>query len=68
MSDKYTHEELKNCPFCGSKAEFEYADWDEETETGDDGTGKILCQNFDCRATMFAPYKESGYERWNNRV
>lgn len=61
------NEELKKCPFCGSDAEFEYTEWDEETETGDDGTGTIRCKNIDCRANIFAYCKDIGYAKWNKR-
>ena len=34
---------LLPCPVCGGIAEFEYTPWNEETETGDDGTGWVEC-------------------------
>ena len=56
---------LKPCPFCGGKAEIEYTPWDEETSTGDDGTGHVICTK--CRAMIFNDVP-TAVELWNRRV
>jgi hypothetical protein len=58
--------ELRPCPLCGGVAEWEYTEWDEETETGDDGTGYIKCQN--CRLELFGHDREDTEHQWNDRV
>jgi Lar family restriction alleviation protein len=50
--------ELKPCPFCGGKADFEYADQD-------DGMGRCECTK--CGVGYFDD-RESAIEKWNNRL
>lgn len=59
-------EELKPCPFCGGKAEFEYTPWDEETGTGDDGSGRVECQK--CHVEMVGFDRTDAEDRWNRRA
>ena len=54
------------CPFCGNPAEWEYTDWDEETGTGDDGTGWVECTG--CGVRMFGVDKEDAEQNWNTRA
>jgi len=56
---------LLPCPFCGGNAEWQYADWDENTETGDDGTGFVVCQS--CRAEIFGHDRDDAERIWNRR-
>lgn len=58
--------ELLPCPFCGSKAEFEYDDWNPETEEGDDGIGWVRCTNKKCSAG-FHDDRDSAIEKWSTR-
>ncbi len=58
--------ELKPCPLCGGRAEWEYTPWDEETQTGDDGTGWIECAG--CGLTLAWHDRDSAEDRWNNRA
>jgi len=55
------------CPFCGSKAEFEYNDWNPETKEGDDGMGYLKCLNINCGACVFDDY-DSAIKKWNSRI
>lgn len=57
--------ELKPCPLCGGSAEFEYTPWQEETETGDDGSGFVECKV--CRITLFGYDRDDAEIRWNTR-
>lgn len=57
-------DELAPCPFCGGPVEWEYAQWDPETEHGDDGTGYIECRR--CHVRM-ADDRAAATERWNDR-
>ncbi len=62
-------EKLKPCRFCGSAAEFEFKDWDEETESGDDGMGWLKCQNNDCGVGFFGYcLDEKLYKKWNRQT
>ena len=56
---------LLPCPFCCGEAEFEYTPWNEETETGDDGTGWIECQV--CHVQMNGFDRDDAEQRWNKR-
>jgi hypothetical protein len=58
-------EKLKPCPLCGGKANWEYKDWDMESETGDDGTGWIRCH--DCTLVLFGGFREEAEVQWNKR-
>jgi len=58
--------ELRPCPLCGGIAEWEYAEWNEELGTGDNGTGRIKCQN--CRLELFGNFRENAERRWNTRT
>lgn len=58
--------DLKPCPLCGGQAEFEYTPWDEDTETGDDGTGWIECQT--CHLTLAGYDRDEADRRWNTRA
>jgi len=57
---------LKPCPFCGGAAEFVYTPWDEATQTGDDGTGSVVCQT--CNAQVFGDSTGGALEWWNRRA
>jgi len=59
--------ELLNCPFCGSVAEFEYDDWNPETGEGDDGIGHAQCTNSQC-GIGFHDDRDSAVEKWNKRM
>lgn len=59
-------EDLLPCPFCGAGAEWEFTPWDEETQTGDDGTGWIECTV--CHVQMWGDSRDAGAEQWNRRV
>ena len=59
-------QELLPCPFCGSQAEFEYDDWNPETEEGDDGIGWVRCTNAKC-GVGFHDDRDSASEKWNMR-
>ena len=56
---------LKPCPLCGGQAEWEYAEFNEKDETGDDGTGKIECQS--CRLSLFGYDYFEAKRTWNRR-
>lgn len=56
--------ELAPCPFCGGAVEWEYTQWDPETETGDDGIGCIECRRCHVRMT---DDRDAATERWNDR-
>lgn len=56
--------ELKPCPFCGGAVEFEYNDWDPDTETGDDGMGVIECKR--CSVRMEEDH-DFAVKTWNTR-
>lgn len=56
---------LLPCPLCGSAVEFEYTPWNDEDQTGDDGTGTIACPK--CRLELFDD-ADSASTRWNTRV
>jgi hypothetical protein len=56
---------LKPCPCCGSRAEFEYLDWDPETQTGDDGTGRVLCLS--CGLQTPTTDSDDAAAKWNRR-
>ena len=56
---------IKHCPFCGSPAEFEYTPWDEEDQSGDDGSGKVEC--IKCGASI-SGYVDDAIEKWNSRL
>ena len=58
---------LRECPFCGGKVEWEYTPWDEETQTGDDGTGWIECTKCHVQV-IFGLYRDSDEEKWNTRT
>jgi hypothetical protein len=57
--------DLMPCPFCGGAAEWEYTPWDEESRSGDDGTGWVECQS--CHVQMSGYDREDGEKRWNAR-
>ena len=56
---------LLPCPFCAGVAEWEYTPWNEETETGDDGTGWVECQS--CHVQMTGYDRDDAEARWNKR-
>ena len=58
-------QELKPCPKCRSHVEWEYADWDEDTGDGDDGTGRIVCQ---CGIESPRMLKDEAEEWWHTRT
>ena len=58
--------ELRPCPLCGGVAEWEYKEWNEETETGDDGTGLVECRV--CGLKLFGHDREDAERRWNART
>ena len=60
-----TTPEIKHCPFCGSLAWFEYAPWNEDDQSGDDGSGKVEC--IKCFASIGGS-KDDAIEKWNTRV
>ena len=55
---------LLPCPLCGGSVEWEYIDWDEETQTGDDGMGYIECKS--CRIKVQGD-RDQAATRWNRR-
>lgn len=57
-------EMIKDCPFCGGKAEIDFTEYDEKTDTGNDGTAWVECIN--CHAKIF-DYWEFAIEKWNRR-
>ena len=59
--------DLLPCPFCGGKAEWEYTEWDEENDTGDDGTGFIRCRECYVQVSWFTD-RDGSVERWNKKV
>lgn len=59
-------EPLLPCPFCGGPAEFAYTPWDEESKTGDDGSGWVVCQR--CQAQVSGYYRGDAERRWNTRL
>lgn len=65
---RFDDPDIKPCPFCGAKAEWIYTPWDDETETGDDGTGYVKCTNDLCGAEIFHLCREDGVKAWNSRV
>lgn len=56
---------LLPCPFCGAQAEWEYTPWNEETESGDDGSGWVECTG--CHVQMPCGCRDEADERWNMR-
>ena len=56
---------LLPCPFCGGIAEWEYTDWNESDESGDDGMGRIVCQS--CPAEMHGD-RDDAENKWNSRA
>lgn len=62
----FNDEDIKPCPFCGSKAEWLYLPWDSETGTGDDGSGYVKCTK--CGAEIFELSRDDGVKAWNNRI
>lgn len=58
--------ELKPCPLCGGAAEWEYTPWNEEDQSGDDGTGWIECHQ--CRLRLVGYDRDEAERRWNIRV
>ena len=64
----FNDEDIKPCPFCGSKAEWIYRPWDDETEAGDDGTGWVKCTNDLCSAEIFHISRNDGVKAWNSRI
>lgn len=58
--------DLLPCPFCGGKAEWEYAPWDEDTKVGDDGSGWVECTQ--CHVQIPYGYRDEAVERWNRRA
>jgi hypothetical protein len=54
------------CPFCGGNAEFEYSEWNEHTETGDDGMGFIECEI--CHTKSTYTHYDDAVDRWNRRI
>lgn len=70
MTDEQEGDQLSAllpCPFCGSPAEFEYTDYNEDTDEGDDGMGYTQCTNRECGASFFDDH-DSAYEKWNRRA
>ncbi len=59
-------DKLLSCPFCGKEAVFEYRDWNEKTETGDDGTGWIHCTG--CYIYTKCDIPENLVKIWNRRI
>jgi hypothetical protein len=55
---------IKPCPFCGSKADFEYDPWNDEDQSGDDGSGYVECSA--CDASI-SGYVDDVIEKWNSR-
>lgn len=61
MKKEYQNSQLKNCPFCGSKAEFYI-----KNSYPDEWNG-IMCS--DCGIKTSASWDiEKEIERWNSRV
>ena len=58
-------QDLLQCPFCGSPAEWEYTPWDDDARTGDDGSGWVECAG--CKVQMPAGCRDEAVERWNRR-
>lgn len=65
MADIFDRD-LLPCPFCGAPAEWEYTPWDEESRTGDDGSGWVECTG--CHVQMTCGYRDEAVERWNKRA
>ena len=56
---------LLPCPFCGATAEWEYTPWNDENESGDDGSGWVEC--IGCHVQMHCGCRDEADERWNKR-
>lgn len=57
---------INNCPLCGAVVSFEYIEWNEIDETGDDGTGFIEC--CECHLKLdTGDGKETTIGAWNKR-
>lgn len=65
--DEFYELAIKSCPFCGSEAAFEFRDYNEEKDIGDDGTGWVRCHNYECGIYVFGDF-DSAIEKWNRRV
>lgn len=57
---------LKPCPLCGSAVEWEYRDYDDSSDTGDDGSGVIYC--WKCNLSLFDGDYDSALAKWNRRT
>ena len=60
------NDDLLPCPFCGVDAEWEYTPWDEDSRTGDDGSGWIECTG--CHVQIPYGYRDEAVEKWNRRA
>lgn len=59
-------DKINDCPLCGTPVEWEYLEWQEESETGDDGTGFIECK--ECLLKLdTGNYRDSTIKIWNKR-
>ena len=58
--------QLLPCPFCASKAEWEYTPWNDETGEGDDGSGWIECTG--CHVQMTGFDRDDTEARWDRRA
>jgi len=57
---------LLSCPCCGGRPDWEYRDWNERDETGDDGTGWIECLT--CHIRTPITDLDDATEIWNRRA
>lgn len=57
---------LEPCPLCGGPVEWVYTPWNEDTQTGDDGTGYIICQH--CYLEFYSDIRGEAESKWNNRI
>ena len=58
--------QLLPCPFCASKAEWEYTPWNDEAGEGDDGSGWVECTG--CHVQMTGFDRDDAEARWNRRA
>lgn len=64
--DEMAEANLKRCPFCGFKVEWEYAEVGDDGFAESDGTGRVRC--YRCHVSMFGYNREHTEKRWNERV